>query len=102
MVLAKLTHQQVIGSLRATGSTDKDVLFARKEDLLQETHRLKLLTIVPIVLGTILSISIVGAIIGVPMIFFGLSVKKSYQHNLKVSEEAYQQYLASLRSGSAA
>lgn len=96
MILTKLSHQQVIGSLRATGSTDVDVLFSKKEELLSETKRLKLLGIVPIVIGVIVSLSVIGAIIGIPMILLGYSVRKAYQHNIKVADEALQQYLASI------
>jgi hypothetical protein len=96
MVFAKLSHQQVIGSLRATGSTDPAVLFARKEELLSETKRFKLLGIVPIVIGAILTVTIIGAIVGVPMIVFGILVRKSYANNLKVADEALAQHLHSL------
>jgi hypothetical protein len=102
MVIPKLSHQQVIGSLRATSSTNTDVLFAKKEELLQETQRLKLLGIVPIVVGVILSITLVGAIVGVPMIVFGILVRKSYQHNLRVSDDAFNEYLRSIASSATA
>lgn len=101
MILAKLTPQQITGSLRSTGSTDRDVLFAKKEELLQETRRMKPLTIIPLVVGTILSITIVGAIVGVPMILFGMSVKKSYEHNIRVSDETLAEYMRSLRPSAA-
>jgi len=96
MVLPKLSHQQVIGALRATGSTDPDVLFAKKEELLAETKRLKLLTIAPLIAGTILTVSIVGSIVGIPMLFFGFSVRKSYKHNISVTDEALAEYMNSV------
>jgi len=34
MVVPRIEKQQVIGSLKATGSTDPDVLFAKKEEML--------------------------------------------------------------------
>jgi hypothetical protein len=98
MILAKLSHQQVIGSLRATGSTDPDVLFAKKEELLSETKRLKLLGIVPIVIGTIMTISIIGAIVGIPMLVVGFSVRKAIAHNNAVTDAALSEYLKSVRS----
>ena len=93
MVVAKLSHQQVIGALRSTGSNDPAVLFAKKEELLAETKRLKLLGIVPIGIGVIMTISLIGAIVGIPMIIFGFLVRKSLKHNLDVSEAAFAEYL---------
>ena len=98
MILAKLTHQQVIGSLRATGSTDPDVLFARKEELLEETKRLRLLGVVPLIVGTILTISIIGAIVGIPMLLVGFSVRKAYKHNIAVTDEALAEYMRTVRA----
>ncbi len=96
MVIPKLTHQQVIGSLRSTNSTDRDVLFARKEDMLAETYRMKLLTIVPLIIGGILTLSIFGAIVGIPMIIFGYLVRKTYKSNIAVAESAFAEYLQSI------
>jgi hypothetical protein len=96
MILPKLNHQQVIGSLRATGSTDPDVLFAKKEDLLAETKRLKLLGIVPIIVGSIMTVTIVGAIVGIPMLFVGFSVRKSITHNIAVTDAALADYMQSI------
>lgn len=96
MVISKLSHQQVIGSLRSTSSNNPDVLFAKKEELLQDTKRFKMLGIVPIGLGVILSITLIGAIVGIPMIIFGILVRKSYQHNIRVTDAAFQEYLQSV------
>jgi len=96
MILPKLNHQQVIGSLRATGSTDPDVLFAKKEDLLSETKRLKLLGIVPLIAGSILTVTIIGAIVGIPMLLVGFSVRKSIKHNIAVTDAALAEYMQSI------
>jgi hypothetical protein len=98
MILAKLNHQQVIGSLRSTGSTDPDVLFAKKEELLGETKRLKLLGVVPIVIGTIMTISIIGAIVGIPMLLVGFSVRKASKHNYAVTDAALAEYMQSVQA----
>ncbi len=97
MILAKLTQQQVIGTLRSTGSTDPDVLFAKKEELLSETKRLKLLGIAPLIAGTILTISIIGAIVGIPMLIVGFSVRSAYKHNIAVTDAALAEYIQSIR-----
>jgi len=102
MVIPKLTHQQIVGSLRATGSTDPDVLFAKKEELLAETRRMKLLTIVPLILGGILTVSIIGAIVGVPAILFGIAVRKTYNHNINTADAALSEYMQTIRSSNVA
>lgn len=96
MVIPKLSHQQVIGSLRATGSTNADVLFARKEELLTETRRMKLLTIAPLIVGGILTLSLVGAIVGVPAMIFGYLVRKTYNSNIAIADSALAEYMQSI------
>jgi len=102
MILAKLSHQQVIGTLRSTSSTDPDVLFAKKEELLVETKRLKMLGVIPLIAGTILTISLIGAIVGIPMLIVGFSVRKAYKHNIEVTDAALAEYLQTVRSTNAA
>lgn len=96
MIITKLDKQQVIGNLRATGSTDRDVLYAKKEEILAETRRLKLLGIVPIVVGILMTVTVIGAIVGIPMIVVGVLVRKSYNHNLAITDEALSEYLQKL------
>jgi len=98
MVIPKLTHQQVIGSLRATGSTDPDVLFARKEELLIETRRMKLLTIAPLIIGGILTVSLIGAIVGIPAMIFGYLVRKTYNNNIAIADNALAEYMQTIPS----
>jgi hypothetical protein len=101
MILTKLSQQQVIGTLRSTGSTDPDVLFAKKEELLSETKRLKMLGVVPLIVGTILTISLIGAIVGIPMLIVGFSVRKAYKHNIAVTDAALAEYLQTITPASA-
>lgn len=94
MVVAKIDKQQVIGALKATGSSDPDVLYARKEEMLAESKRMKLLGIFPIIVGVAMSLTIIGAVVGIPVIFFGLSVKKRIKNNVKAAEEGLAEYSA--------
>lgn len=100
MVVPKLEKQQVLGALKATGSTDPDVLFARKEEMLAESRRNKLLGVFPVFVGAVMTVTIVGAVVGVPAIWFGLSVRKTIKNNTKVADEALAEYLASLSASS--
>jgi len=96
MVIPELTSQQIIGALRSTGSKDRDILFAKKEELLAETRRLKLLGIVPMIIGGIMTCTIIGGIVGIPMLIFGHFVRKSYNHNIKVSDVTFAEYLRTI------
>jgi hypothetical protein len=93
MPVAKIDKQQVIGALKATHSNDPDVLFARKEELLAETKRMKLLGIAPIIMGIVMTITIIGAIVGIPVMIFGFWVRGRLKSNIKVAEEAYTEYV---------
>lgn len=96
MPVAKIEKQQVIGALKATGSSDADVLFARKEEMLTESRKMKLLGIFPILVGVDMSLTIIGAVVGVPAISFGLWVKKRMKNNIRTADEAYQEYLGGI------
>ncbi len=96
MAIAKLDKQQVIGALKATGSSDPDVLYARKEELLAETRRMKLLGVFPIIVGVAMSLTIIGAVVGIPIILFGMSVRKKIKNNLRAAEEGLVEYSQSI------
>lgn len=93
MPVAKIDKQQVIGALKATQSTDADVLFARKEELLAETKKMKLLGIVPIVMGAFMTITIIGAIVGIPVLIFGFWARGRINGNIRIADEAYTEYV---------
>lgn len=94
MIIAQIDKQQVIGALKATGSSDPDVLYARKEELLAESRRMKLLGIMPIIVGVAMSLTIIGAVVGIPAILFGMSVKKRIRKNVTAAEEGLSEYSA--------
>lgn len=96
MPVAKLHESQVLGALKATRSNDRDVLFACKEELLQDTNRMRPLGIVPIFVGILMTLTIVGAIVGLPMLAFGIWVQLRIGHNRRTAETALRQHLQSL------
>ncbi len=98
MVVAKLDRQLVIGALRATGSADEDVLYAKKEFLLAESYKMKPLGILPLIVGGAISLTIIGAVIGIPIILFGLAVGKTIKNNIAIANTSYVEYLQSLKS----
>lgn len=94
MALAQIERHQVLGALKATGSSDADVLFARKEELLAETRRMELVGIASIVVGGLISLTIVGAVVGVPAILFGRSIRKQIRANVENAESIYAEFVA--------
>ena len=96
MPIAQIEKQQVAGALKATGSSDPDILYARKEELLAETRRMKLLGVAPIIVGIAMCLTIIGAVVGLPAIFFGMWVRKRIKNNIRNVEEVYAEYIANL------
>ena len=67
----RLDKQSVVGMFKATGSRDPDVLHAQKEKLLAQPKQLKLLAVICVVVGVVMTVTIVLAIAGIPSILFG-------------------------------
>jgi len=93
MVVPKLDRQQVMGALKATGSTDPDVLYSKKEEMLIESNRMKLLPVFAFVVGGTMTITIIGAVVGVPILLFGRAVKKTIKNNIETADSALAEYL---------
>jgi 3-oxoacyl-(acyl-carrier-protein) synthase len=89
-----IDSRQVTAALHATGSSDPDVLFARKEELLDRTRKMIVTATASIVGGLAMSLTLVGAIIGIPVIRRGLVMRKCATENAKTVESAYLEYVA--------
>lgn len=96
MLIPKLDRQQVFGALKATGSSDPDVLYARKEELLGDTYRMKILGVWPLFLGTVMTLTIIGAVVGIPFMIFGWIMRKRIKGNLRIAESTYTEYVGQL------
>ena len=94
--LSTATTPQVIGALKATNSKDVDVLFAAKQDLLDQYRPLKMMSMIPIISGALISLTVIGAIIGVPLIALGIWLRRKCKRNMTTVESAYDQYLSSI------
>lgn len=93
---SRITRQQVIGQLKSTGSTDRDVLFAAKEALLAPVKPLKMIGIWAYVTGGLMTAMILMAFLGIPLIIFGWWVRKRGKENIETIEAAYAEYLKSV------
>ena len=94
--LSTATKPQVIGALKAANSTDTDVLLHVKEDLLDQYRPLKMMSWVPIICGALISLTVIGAIIGIPLIILGIFLRRKCTRNMATVESAYDDYLASI------
>lgn len=94
--LSTASRPQVIGALKAANSTDPDVLLHVKEDLLDQYRPLKMMSMVPIICGVGISLTIIGALIGIPLIVLGFFLRRKCKRNMATVESAYDEYLASI------
>lgn len=95
-----MTSQQVLGTLKSTGSTDVDVLAAAKEEMIQPMKFLKFMGVWAYVTGGLACLLIIMAIIGVPLLIFGWWVRRRARANIETIETTYASYLQSLGHGS--
>ena len=94
--LSTASKPQVIGALKAANSTDPDVLLHVKEDLLDQYRPLKMMSLVPIVCGVGISLTVIGAIIGIPLVVLGFFLRRKCKRNMATVDSAYDEYLGTL------
>ena len=96
-----VTRQQVIGALKATGSTDPDVLAAAKDELAGSYKPLKWFGIWGLVTGTLATALVLTAFIGIPVLIFGFWALRRAKKNMQTLESAFGEYTGSIGSGPA-
>jgi uncharacterized membrane protein YgdD (TMEM256/DUF423 family) len=95
-IYTKLTKQEVIGVLKATGSRDKDVLYAAKEGQLKLAWLPKFSGTIFMIAGVGLTLTIIGSPIGIPMFFAGWWLRRRGTTSSEAVEAAYTEYTAAL------
>jgi len=91
----KIDKQSVIGTLKATGTRDPDILHAQKARLLAPAKNLKLLAIICIVSGALFTITVILAIVGIPFVIFGLWLWRFSGKNIEAIESGFAEYVGS-------
>jgi hypothetical protein len=81
--------------LKATGSHDADILHAQKQKLLAPAKNLKILAIILVAGGALLTLTVILAIAGIPFALFGLWLWRFSSKNIEAVETGYTEYLAS-------
>jgi hypothetical protein len=94
-----VTPAQVRGHLKATGSVDSDVLLAARDQLAAPYRPLKWFGIWAIVTGTLCCLLIILAIIGVPLIVFGVWAIRRSRRNAATIENTFNEFVAALGTG---
>lgn len=99
--LADTSAQQVVGVLKATGSSDADVLYAAKEEYGSTFATQRFQGLGLLITGALSSLTIILAIIGVPVAIFGWWLWQKGKRNVALVEASYANYLATLKPAAA-
>ena len=91
---SKVDKQSVIGTLKAVGSRDPDVLYAQKQKLIAPSKSLKSASYIIIGAGVVLTLTIFAAFAGIPAVIFGIWILRRTSQNIAVVEEAYNEFMA--------
>jgi hypothetical protein len=92
--LADTTPQEVVLALRSTGATDEDVLYAAKTEFAEPFRYQKIWGLCLVGLGGVVSITGLGAVIGIPAAVIGVWMWRKGARNLAVVDMAFSQYRA--------
>jgi hypothetical protein len=93
----KLEKQSVVGTLKACGSRDPDVLFAQKQRLIAPAKHLKLLGYMCLAGGAFFTVTVILAIVGIPLMIFGWWLQYFGKGNIRTVDAAYEEFLVSAR-----
>ena len=93
----KVDQQTIFGMFKSAASHDPDVLYAQKETLLGPYKNLKRLATLGAAIGAFLTITVVGAIVGIPSMLGAWWLWRFQAKNADAVEAGYAQYLASVR-----
>ena len=85
--------EALIGALKATGSTDRDVLYAAKEEFAARYRPMRWMGIWALVCGGLCTLLVITAFIGIPLLFLGWWWLKRAKRNITTIEETYATYL---------
>lgn len=87
-----LDKTTVIGFLKSTGSRDRDVLYTQKRNLESAARFPKLAGVYLMILGGLLTLMILTAIIGVPLLVLGWWMRRRGVRNLEAVEAGFAEY----------
>jgi hypothetical protein len=92
--LTDTTPQEVVLALKTTGASDEDVLYAAKTEFAEPFRYQKVWGVCLGVIGVLISLTLFGAILGLPAAGFGIWMWRKGERNLAVVDSAFAQYRA--------
>jgi hypothetical protein len=84
--------EALLGALKATGSTDRDVLYAAKEEFAARYRPLRWFGIWGLVAGGLATLLVITAFIGIPLMILGWWWLRRARRNLATIEATYATY----------
>ena len=93
---SSISEQAALGILKASGSRDRDVLYAQKETMLAPYVNLKRLAVICFVCGGLFTAMIFMAWIGIPVLIGAWLLWRFQAKQVANIEAAYSQYTAAL------
>jgi hypothetical protein len=101
-VVLVIDKQQMIGTLRAAGTKDRDVLYARKQEMLTMSKGMRIMGFIWMACGLLVSLTIILAIMGLPMAGLGFLMWWRGSKNIKIAEATFKEYLGDSPVGATA
>lgn len=95
-----LDRQAVLGYLEAAGSHDPDVLHSHRASLVSLGRFPKLAGIYVMVLGALLTVTILGAFLGIPLLVLGGWMWRRGVRNLAAIDAGLAEFTGAARLGS--
>jgi hypothetical protein len=89
----KFDKQSVIGTLKQCGTRDPDVLHAQKLQLETPGKHLKVLGVICMAFGALLTLTVILSWIGIPFAIFGWWVRRFGGRNIETVEAAYADFV---------
>jgi hypothetical protein len=93
---ADTSAQEVVRRLRATGSSDPDVLYAAREELSAPFDRHRRRSALVVTAGVLVCLTIVLIPVGVAIVIAGVRYRRQCALNLAIIETAHTRYVAML------
>jgi hypothetical protein len=95
---ALLDKQAVTGVLKSTGSRDSDVLASARAKLEGVPRMHKLMGLALLIVGALMTLTIVGAVVGIPSALAGWWLRRRAAANLATIDAAFIAYTSHMRA----
>jgi hypothetical protein len=94
--LTTFDKQEALGLLKSGASRDKDVLLAQKAQLLTAARMPKWIGTIFMVAGGVATVTVLLAVIGIPMLIFGWWIRRRGVNSIAAVESAYAELVATI------